>query len=227
MIFKKINTDLNAFLERDPAAPNKFWVILLWPGFHAVMLYRVSHWFWQQKHLRWAGRILSAIAKFFTSVEIHPAAQIGAAFVIDHATGVVIGETAIIGDNVTLYHDVTLGGVSPSINSAAQVGIKRHPTILDNVIIGAGAAILGDITIGENVRIGANAVVTKNIPENVTVVGNPARIIGKCKKEAGEAAPNFQAYGMDPDGDPDVTMQEIAKIKERLEQLETKLEQQK
>ncbi|MFV0322202.1 MAG: serine O-acetyltransferase [Alphaproteobacteria bacterium] len=217
MIFKKINTDLNAFLERDPAAPNKISVILLWPGFHAIVFYRLSHWFWKRKYTHFIARLLSGMGRFLTSVDIHPGAQIGEGFVIDHATGVVIGETAIIGDNVTLYHNVTLGGVSPSINSAAQVGVKRHPTIRDNVIIGSGASVLGDIIVDDNARIGANAVVTKNIPANTTAVGNPARIIGQAKDND---ASDFRAYGINPDGLPDVTMQEIILIKQRLEVIE-------
>lgn len=217
MIFKKINTDLNAFLERDPAAPNKISVILLWPGFHAIVFYRLSHWFWKYKYTHFIARLLSGMGRFLTSVDIHPGAQIGEGFVIDHATGVVIGETAIIGDNVTLYHNVTLGGVAPSINSAAQVGVKRHPTIKDNVIIGSGASVLGDIIVNDNARIGANAVVTKNIPANATAVGNPARIIGDTKdSDIGD----FRAYGINPNGLPDITMQEIILIKQRLEAIE-------
>lgn len=217
MIFKKINTDLNAFLERDPAAPNKISVILLWPGFHAIVFYRLSHWFWKKKYTKFIARILSGMGRFLTSVDIHPGAQIGKGFVIDHATGVVIGETAIIGDNVTLYHNVTLGGVAPSINSAAQIGVKRHPTIKNNVVIGSGASILGDIIVNDNARIGANAVVTKNVPPNTTAVGNPARIIGQAKDNV---ASDFRAYGINPNGLPDITMQEIILIKQRLEAIE-------
>lgn len=222
MFFKKINTDLNAFIKRDPAAPNKIWIIFLWPGFHAIFLYRLAHILWQYPLTRPLARILSGFSRFLTSVDIHPAAQIDEGFVIDHATGVVIGETAVIGKNVTLYHGVTLGGIAPSVNSAAQVGVKRHPTLEDDVIIGANASVLGDITIGKNAHIGANAVVTKPVEAYSTAVGNPSRIILKKRnKEECE----FAAYGIDDQNIRDVTMEEIKLLKQRLSQLEKELKQ--
>ncbi len=217
MFFKKINMDLAAFMEKDPAAPHKFWVIMLWPGFHAILFYRISHMLWQSPLSRPFSRILSAFARFLTSVDIHPAAQIEEGFMIDHAIGVVIGETAVIGKNVTLYHGVTLGGVSPSVDSASQIGVKRHPTLRDNVIVGANAAILGDIIIGENAHIGANAVIVKPVEANTTVIGNPARVISKnrCSEEK-----DFAAYGLDNKNIRDITMEEIKAIKDRLNLIE-------
>ncbi len=224
MFFKKINTDLNAFIERDPAAPNKAWVILLWPGFHAVFLYRVSHILWQYPLTRPLARIISGFSRFLTSVDIHPAAFIEEGFVIDHATGVVIGETAIIGKNVTLYHGVTLGGVAPSVNSLSQVGVKRHPTLEEEVVVGANASILGDIIIGKNAQIGANTVVTQSIEAYATAVGNPARVI---MKKQNKQACTFAAYGVNNQNIRDITMEEIENIKQKLKQLEEKLESSK
>ncbi len=164
-----IRDDIRAVWERDPAARSVLEVIFCYAGLHALWGYRVSHWLWNHR-FQLLGRILSQITRAITGVEIHPGARIGQAFFIDHGMGVVIGETAEIGDNVTLYHGVTLGGVS------LEKG-KRHPTIADNVVIGAGAKVLGNITIGESSRIGANAVVVKPVPPNSVVVGVPGQIV--------------------------------------------------
>ncbi len=158
MIFKRFQEDIDAFLERDPAARSRLEVALCYPGIHALAIYRVAHYLWI--HEWWLlARWLSQIAKLLTGIEIHPAAIIGRRFVIDHGNGVVIGETSVIGDDVTIYQFVTLGGVSPSVASHTQVDRKRHPTIKDKAIIGSGAQVLGPITVGEGARIGARTVI--------------------------------------------------------------------
>lgn len=223
MVFKRLKADLDAFMERDPAARSQLEVALLYPGFHAIVSYRIAHWFWE-RDFRFIGRLISQIGRMLTGIEIHPGATIGCCFVIDHGSGVVVGETAEIGNNVTLYHDVTLGGVAPSVDSAAQIGVKRHPTLGDGVIVGSGAQILGPITVGDNARVGANAVVTQDVPANVTAVGIPAKIImPKDKSKAGE----FRAYATTPDGVPDPMQQvldqmraEIARLQNRVDELE-------
>lgn len=163
--FRTLKNDVDAVMQRDPAARNRFTVVLFYPGLHAVWNHRIAHWLWKRKLLTLA-RGMSQINRFFTGIEIHPGAIIGPCFFIDHGMGVVIGETSEIGSNVTLYHGVTLGGVS------LEKG-KRHPTLEDNVVVGAGAKILGDIRIGKGSRIGANAVVVNTIPEDSVVVGVP------------------------------------------------------
>lgn len=223
MLFKRLKADLDAFLERDPAARSAFEVAILYQGFHAVVFYRIAHWLWVHD-FRFLGRLLSQLGRWFTGIEIHPGATIGCCFVIDHGAGVVVGETAEIGDNVTLYHDVTLGGVAPSVDSAAQIGTKRHPTLGSGVIVGSGAQILGPITVGDNARVGANAVVTQDVPANVTAVGIPAKIVmPKDKTKAGE----FRAYATGPEGVPDPVQQvldqmraEIARLQDRISELE-------
>jgi serine O-acetyltransferase len=161
--------DIQAVFERDPAARSVLEVVLLYPGLHALWAYRIAHWLWQH-NFKLLGRWVSQLARGLTGIEIHPGAKIGKGFFIDHGMGVVIGETAEIGDNVTLYHGVTLGGTS--LNKG-----KRHPTLEDNVVVGAGAKILGAITIGANSRIGANAVVVRSVPPNSVVVGVPGQIV--------------------------------------------------
>ncbi|MBL4690898.1 MAG: serine acetyltransferase, partial [Rhodospirillales bacterium] len=158
-MFERFREDIAAFMERDPAARNGLEIVLCYPGFHALVIYRWAHWLWQRKFLLLA-RVISYLGRIVTAIEIHPGAEIGRRFVIDHGTGVVVGETSIIGDDVTLYHSVTLGGTSPAVDSHNQIGQKRHPTILDGAIIGSGAAVLGPITIGKCARVGANSVVT-------------------------------------------------------------------
>ena len=175
---------LKSIKERDPAANNLFEIVILYPGFHAIMLHRVSNFLWKL-NLKFFSKFFSMFSRIITGIEIHPGAKIGEKMFIDHGTGVVIGETSEIGNNVLIYHGVTLGGTS--LNKG-----KRHPTIQDNVIVGAGAKILGPIIIGENARIGANAVVTKNIPPNTTYMGIPAK---EVKKTHGSLANKFTAYG--------------------------------
>ena len=167
MFFKTLRNDIDSMMARDPAARSRLEVILCYPGFHAVLIYRLAHSAWRRGfHL--LGRWLSHFGRFLTGIEIHPGAEIGQRLFIDHGMAVVIGETAVIGDDVTLYQGVTLGGTSLK-------GGKRHPTLLDNVIVGAGAQVLGPITVGIGARIGANAVVLKDVPPNATMVGIPAR----------------------------------------------------
>lgn len=168
-MIKRLIYDIKRYQKMDPAARNALEIILLYPGFHARLFHYITHTLYTW-HLYFLARLLSQIARFLTGIEIHPGATIGKGFVIDHGMGVVIGETTIIKDNVTLYHQVTLGG------TGLEKG-KRHPTIMNNVTIGAGAKCLGNITIGENVKIGANAVVLKDVPDNHVAVGVPARNI--------------------------------------------------
>ena len=170
-ILKWINDELNNILEIDPAAKNKFQVFLLYPSIHAVISHKFAHFLYKRK-LFFAARFISQFSRFLTGIEIHPGARLGKKIFMDHGMGIVIGETAEIHDNVTIYHGVTLGGVSLSTG-------KRHPTIERNVIIGAGAKILGNITIGENSKVGANSVVLKDVPADSVVVGIPGRIIKK------------------------------------------------
>lgn len=170
-MFKNLNYDLENVVKLDPAARNKLEVLLLYSGIHSLISHRIAH-FLYKKRIFFIARLISQISKFFTGIEIHPGAIIGKGFFIDHGNGVVIGETAEIGDNVMIYHQVTLGG------TGNEKGVKRHPTVGDNCIIGTGAKLLGNITIGNNSKIGANSVVLRNVPENATVVGIP----GKVKK---------------------------------------------
>ena len=215
MFFKRIKEDIEAYKARDPAARTNFEVAFLYQGFHALMFYRLSHAVWVLGG-KFIGRFISQVGRLFTGIEIHPGAVIGRGFVIDHGTGVVVGETAIIGDNVTLYHDVTLGGVAPSVDSIAQIGTKRHPTLSDGVIVGSGAQILGPIVVGNDARVGANAVVTSNIPAGMTAVGIPARVVlPRNKRKAAE----FRAYATDPDGSPDPVLQTIESLRAQMSQL--------
>ena len=178
-MFKKIREDIAIVFERDPAARSTLEVLTTYPGVHALLIHRLSHAFWQIKFY-WLGRMLSHIGRWFTGIEIHPGATIGRRVFIDHGMGVVIGETAIIEDDCTLYHGVTLGGTSWNKG-------KRHPTLKQGVVIGAGAKILGPITIGRGAKIGSNAVVVKDVPAKATAVGIPARIVeeeGKTKQRS-------------------------------------------
>jgi serine O-acetyltransferase len=220
MVFKTLNEDLLAFLDRDPAARSAWEVALLYPGFHAVICYRIAHTLWDYG-FRFLGRLFSQLGRWLTGIEIHPGALIGKRLVIDHGSGVVIGETTEIGDDVTLYHDVTLGGVAPSVESANQVGQKRHPTLCNGVIVGSGAQILGPITIGSEARVGANAVVTQDVPAGVTAVGIPARVVmPKEKKARGK----FRAYGATPEGELDPVIQSIASLRSQIVQLIERVE---
>jgi len=168
-MFKRMREDIHVVFERDPAARSIIEVICCYPGLHAVWLHRISHWLWIRK-ANFLARLVSHLARFLTGIEIHPGATIGKGVFIDHGMGVVIGETAEIGDNVTLYHGVTLGGVSLE-------RVKRHPTIAENVVIGSGAKVLGPFTVGKGSRIGSNSVVIKEVPPNSTVVGVPGRMV--------------------------------------------------
>ena len=174
-VFRTLYEDIKTVLDRDPAARNALEVFFCYSGFHALTMHRVSHWLWCHK-LKSLARFNAMLARFFTGVEIHPAAKIGRRFFIDHGMGVVIGETAEVGDDVTIYHGVTLGGVSLKKE-------KRHPTIGNNVIIGAGAKVLGPFKVGDRVRIGANSVVLHEVPDDATVVGVPGRITGDSKRQ--------------------------------------------
>ncbi|WP_129127778.1 serine O-acetyltransferase [Geomonas oryzae] len=173
-MFARLKSDIKAVFDRDPAARSVLEVIFCYPGLHALWFHRVAHWFWIHDFY-FLGRLTSHFGRFFTGIEIHPGAKIGKGFFIDHGMGVVIGETAEIGDNVTLYHGVTLGGVS-------WEKVKRHPTLMDNVVIGSGAKILGPFTVGKDSKVGSNSVVVKEVPPNSTVVGIPGRVVMATEK---------------------------------------------
>ena len=185
-----MNEYLESIQKRDPAAKSILSIILTYPGVKAVLLHRIANFF-QIAGFHLIARIISQTSRFFTGIEIHPGAKIGKNLFIDHGMGVVIGETAEIGDNVTIYHAVTLGGSSPSIDSERQRHEKRHPTISDDVVIGSGAQIIGPIKVGSGSRIAANAVVVKDVPDNSTMVGVPAKIIKTSNKG------QFRPYGVD------------------------------
>jgi len=191
-----MNEFLESIIKRDPAAKSKLSIILTYPGAKAVFFHKIANFFAIAKfHL--VARIISQFSRFLTGIEIHPKANIGKNLFIDHGMGVVIGETSEIGDNVTIYHMATLGGISPSVNSNEQRNIKRHPTLKDNVVVGSGAQILGPVTVGKNAKIGANAVVTKDVPENAVMVGIPAKNVG----ETSGSDENFKPYGITPESD--------------------------
>ncbi|KAA5605562.1 serine O-acetyltransferase [Roseospira marina] len=191
MAFARLREDINTILQKDPAARSRMEVLLCYPGLHAVMFHRLSNPLWR-RGLRFWPRLISHIGKLMTGVEIHPGATLGRRLFIDHATGVVIGETAEVGDDVTLYHGVTLGGTS------LHQG-KRHPTLRDGVIVGSGGQVLGPITIGAEARVGANAVVLSDVPSGATVVGIPARVVRRDKVDPAHHC-EFQAYGTPTDG---------------------------
>ena len=212
-MFEDIKGDIQAVVERDPAARSKLEVLLCYPGVHARLVHRLAHYLW---HRGWqvTARFISHIGRWLTGIEIHPGAVIGRRLLIDHGMGVVIGETAVIGDDVTLYQQVTLGGVS------LEPG-KRHPTIEDGVVIGAGAAVLGPLTVGKDARIGSNAVVLKDVPSGVTVVGIPARPIGPqvLPKES-----YFPAYGTAPGAEVDPQARIIDRLTRQLEEMGARIE---
>jgi len=174
-IIRSLKDEINTVFERDPAARSKAEVIFCYPGFHAIVIYRFAHWLWN-KNFFFLGRLTSHLGRFLTGIEIHPGATIGERFFIDHGMGVVIGETAEIGNDVTLYHGVTLGGVSLKKE-------KRHPTVEDNVVVGSGAKVLGPFTVKKNAKIGSNSVVVKEVPEDATVVGIPGKIVHNGQRE--------------------------------------------
>jgi serine O-acetyltransferase len=217
MIFKNLRDDVANVLRLDPAARSALEVVLCYPGFHAVVFHRLAHWLWARGWLV-AGRLVSAAGRSLTGIEIHPGAKIGRRFFIDHGVGVVIGETAEIGDDVTLYQGVTLGGTS--LNRG-----KRHPTLEDDVIIGAGAKVLGSFTVHRGARVGANAVVLQEVPAGVSVAGIPAKPVGERAKQ--EKAPEFLPYGTPCEETPDpvacqlsVLHGEVARLRARLAALE-------
>ncbi len=188
-----MNDFLDSIIKRDPAARSKLSLILTYPGVKAVFFHRIANFFSIAKfHL--VARIISQFSRFLTGIEIHPNAKIGKNLFIDHGMGVVIGETSDIGDNVTIYHMATLGGIAPSINSDNQRNVKRHPTLKENVVVGSGAQILGPVVVGKNAKIGANAVVTKDVSENAVMVGIPAKNVGTASEE-------FKPYGVAPGSD--------------------------
>ena len=177
-----MNDFLQSIIDRDPAAKSKLSLILTYPGVKAIFFHKIANFFAIAK-FDLIARIISQLSRFLTGIEIHPKAKIGKNLFIDHGMGVVIGETSEIGDNVTIYHMVTLGGIAPSINSDSQREIKRHPTLMDNVVVGSGAQILGPVMVGKNAKVGANAVVTKNVPDNAVMIGIPARNVGTTSGE--------------------------------------------
>lgn len=216
-MFQRLKEDIACVFERDPAARTTFEVLTNYPGLHAVQLHRLSHWLWQTGW-KWLARTLSTFTRWLTGVEIHPGAQIGRRFFIDHGMGIVIGETACIGDDCTLYHGVTLGGTT------WQKG-KRHPTLGNNVVIGAGAKVLGPILIGTGARIGSNAVVVHSVPDYATAVGIPARIIEKNSTGLAQHQKIFDAYGMPADAqDLDPVQYAINNMLDDIHALECKLQ---
>jgi len=196
-MFRHLREDISSIFDRDPAARNAWEVITCYPGVHALVIHRLAHWLWTAR-LRWLARMLSQIGRFLTGIEIHPGATIGRRFFIDHGMGVVIGETAEIGDDCTLYHGVTLGGTTWNKG-------KRHPTLERGVVIGAGAKVLGPIVIGEGAKIGSNAVVVKDVPAGATAMGIPARILQSDRDKSREekaAKLGFSAYAVTREDDP-------------------------
>ena len=219
MIFKRLGDDINAILMRDPAARSRTEVVLCYPGFHAVVFHRLANTAWRS-NWKLVGRVISHWASWFTGIEIHPAAKIGERLFIDHGSGVVIGETSEIGDDVTIYQGTVLGGTS------LEHG-KRHPTLGNRVIVGAGAKILGPVTVGDDARIGSNAVVLKDVPGGATMVGVPARAVTRNAVKKDRA--DFCAYGQDPDlPDPvaralDGLCSDLAALRARVAELEGQL----
>lgn len=225
-MFARLREDIRSVFDRDPAARSAWEVLTCYPGVHAAMAHRFAHWLWAHR-LRWLARFISNIARTLTGIEIHPGATIGRRFFIDHGMGVVIGETAVIGDDVTLYHGVTLGGTSWNKG-------RRHPTLEDRVVVGAGAKVLGPITIGAGAKVGSNAVVVKDVPSGATAVGNPARVIDteqaqKREEKAGQMG--FSAYALGGSQDDPLAkaihglLDHAVETDRRLEVLLKKLEQ--
>ena len=197
-MFSRLRSDIQCILERDPAARSHWEVLTCYPGLHALVLHRRAHWCWTHG-LKWLGRFISHVSRWLTGIEIHPGAVIGDRVFFDHAMGVVVGETAEIGDGCTIYQGVTLGGTS------LYKGAKRHPTLGKNVVVSAGAKVLGGFTVGDNAKIGSNAVVIKPVPAGATAVGIPARIILSKEGESADVAtsdPKFSAYGITNEDDP-------------------------
>ena len=220
-MLERIREDVSSVFERDPAARHSLEILTCYPGVHAVLIHRVSHKLWRAG-LKWAARFLSHIARFLTGIEIHPGATIGRRFFIDHGMGVVIGETAEIGDDCTLYHGVTLGGTT------WEKG-KRHPTLENGVVIGAGAKVLGPLTVGANARIGSNAVVVRDVPANATVVGIPGRVVQAVDEKFRQRAETarklgFDAYGQVPNM-PDPVSQALDSLLDHARDVELEIAQ--
>lgn len=212
-MFKRLHQDIKAVFDRDPAARSWLEILTAYPGLHALWFYRVAHWFWTH-HMCWIGRFISHIGRWCSGIEIHPGAKIAKGFFIDHGMGVVIGETAEVGPDVTLYHGVTLGGTSWKKG-------KRHPTLEENVVVGAGAKILGPITIGARTRIGANAVVVKDVPPDSVVVGIPGRVTHRHgTRVAHDELGHIHPIDLEHGALPDVTGRALRHLAERIEKLE-------
>jgi serine O-acetyltransferase len=223
MLFKNLREEIDTVLSKDPAARSRLEVVFCYPGFHSILFYRVAHWLWVRKWLL-LGRFVSHLGRLLTGIEIHPGATIGRRFFIDHGMGVVIGETAEIGDDVTLYQGVTLGGTSLHHG-------KRHPTLSDGVIVGSGAQILGGFTVGKDARVGANAVVLAEVPAGATVVGIPAKPVGAPKPVAAKSVSDFLPYGTPCDEIPDPVarvlnglLDEVQSLRARLQEVEHQVE---
>ena len=210
-LWKILQRDIHSVFERDPAARSVVEILFCYPGLHAVWGHRLAHWFWK-RNLKLLGRAISQFTRSMTGIEIHPGAQIGQGFFIDHGMGVVIGETAEIGEEVTLYHGVTLGGTSLAKG-------KRHPTLGNRVVVGAGAKVLGAITIGEDSRIGANAVVVKDVPANSVVVGVPGQTVSRSKPHRPSDAPDLNHAAL-----PDTIGVSLASLIKRVEAMELRLD---
>jgi serine O-acetyltransferase len=227
-MFQRLREDINSVFDRDPAARNFLEVLTNYPGLHALLIHRLSHWLWR-RNLKWLARTLSTFSRWLTGVEIHPGATIGRRFFIDHGMGVVIGETAEVGDDVTLYQGVTLGGTSWNKG-------KRHPTLEDGVIVGAGAKILGPFTVGAGAKVGSNAVVTKEVPAGATVVGIPGKIVKRAEPDAAESLEvdperreamrrkfGFDAYGISEDM-PDPVARSIQAMLDHMHAVDERIE---
>lgn len=227
-MFDRLREDINSVFDRDPAARNFFEVLTNYPGLHALLAHRVNHWLWT-KNVKWLARTNSTLARWLTGIEIHPGAQIGRRFFIDHGMGVVIGETAQIGNDVTLYHGVTLGGTSWNKG-------KRHPTLGDGVIVGAGAKILGPFVVGAGAKVGSNAVVTKEVPPGATVVGIPGKIVQRAEPDVEEALEvdparreaikqkfGFDAYGVSQDM-PDPVARSMQAMLDHMQMVDERIE---
>jgi serine O-acetyltransferase len=209
-MFRQLREDVASVFERDPAARSTWEVLTCYPGLHAVWMHRVAHWFWTHR-LQWLGRFTSHLGRWLTGIEIHPAVVVGRRVFIDHGMGVVIGETAEIGDECTIYQGVTLGGTS------LYRGTKRHPTLGKGVVVSAGAKVLGGFSVGDGAKIGSNAVVLKEVPAGATVVGIPGRIVQESEKEKGKA--QFAAYGVVP-GQEDPYLKTLQSLVDHAQELE-------
>ena len=218
-MFQQIKDDIYSVFDRDPAARSALEIAFCYPGLHAVWIYRIANWFWVRQFY-FLGRLTSHLGRFLTGIEIHPGAKIGKKFFIDHGMGVVIGETAEIGDNVTLYHGVTLGGVTWD-------KVKRHPTLEDNVVIGSGAKILGPFTVGKGAKVGSNSVVVKEVPTNATVVGIPGRVVMQAEQKA-EPQRSHLHHGKLPDPQAKAIsclFDQIRSLEKRVAELTTRLDE--